>query len=523
MSLLGVGATSAAVTPAPPARVSPLGRALAQWRRLLGPQRVLIDQTTLERYARTTLRRAPMTRAVIRPERAEQVSKLLRIARDHRVPLYPISRGRNWGWGEACPVTDGQVVLDLGDLDRIIEINAELGYAVVEPGVTQGQLARALASAAPGWWLEATNAGPETSIVGNTLERGLGAGDRTASMCGLEVVLPDGRTVKTGFGVFPRSRVTHVAKWGVGPNLEGLFTQSNLGVVTRLGLWLAPRPRGAECCFISVASPALPQLIDALRPLRLEGALPTNVHIFPVHGQDHQPRWLAVGAVYGSAATRAAYRSDIQAAVASLGRSLHFETQPHNREDALKELGVQATPGIEDLFHAGAALCTGKPFSPSPKFLLAYLGGPQVQKTSREPESGDPLDNGYGFYFQWVTCPAAGREVMAAISFVKETSARFRFRPQLTIQLPNGRAAVLVVRICFNRRDQEERTRASRCYKAVLKATVGAGFPPWRLGIEGMPLLKQRGIDMAFSRRLKAWMDPETVLAPGRYIWSPGR
>jgi 4-cresol dehydrogenase (hydroxylating) len=523
MNHLDVGATSPEARRAPAARVSPLTSALARWRRLLGPERVLVDQPTRERYGRTTLGRAPLTPAVIRPERAEQVPKLLRIARDHRISLYPISRGRNWGWGEACPVTDGQVVLDLGDLDRILEINAELGYAVIEPGVTQGQLAGALASAAPEWWLESTNAGPETSIVGNTLERGLGVGDRTASMCGLEAVLPDGRTVRTGFGIFPRSRVTHVAKWGVGPNLDGLFSQSNLGVVTRMGLWLAPRPRGAECCLISVAGSALPQLIDALRPLRLGGALPTNVHIFPVHGRDHQPRWLAVGAVYGSAATRAAYRSDIHAAVAPLGRFLHFEIEPRNTEPALAELGVQATPGIEDLFRAGAALCTGKPFSPSPQFLLAYLGGAQVQKTSHQPESADPLDNDYGFYFQWVTCPAAGREVMAAISLVTDTSARFRLRPQLTIQLPNGRAAVLVVRICFNRRDQEERRRASRCYRAVLKATVGAGFPPWRLGIEGMPLLKQRGIDMALARRLKAWMDPETVLAPGRYISSQDR
>jgi 4-cresol dehydrogenase (hydroxylating) flavoprotein subunit len=43
-------------------------------------------------------------------------------------------------------------VLDLADLDRIVEINAELGYAVIEPGVSQGQLAQALVSAAPEWW-----------------------------------------------------------------------------------------------------------------------------------------------------------------------------------------------------------------------------------------------------------------------------------------------------------------------------------------------------------------------------------
>lgn len=502
------------------AHSNPLASALARWRSLLGPERVLIDQKTRERYGRTTLNRAPMAPAVIRPERAEQIAEVLRIARDHRVSLYPISRGCNWGWGDACPVTDGQVVLDLAALNRIVEINAELGYVVIEPGVSQGQLAQALVSAAPEWWLESTNAGPDTSILGNALERGLGVGDRTASMCGLEAVLPDGQTVRTGFGMFPRSRVTHVAKWGVGPNLEGLFSQSNLGVVTRMGLWLAPRPRGAECCLVSVADSALPRLIDALRPLRLGRILPMNVHLFPVQGLDDQSRWLAVGAVYGSAATRAAHRDEIEAAVATLGRTLYFETEPRDVEPALAHLGVRATPGIEDLFRAGAALCTGQPFSLSPTFLLAYLGGAQVQGTSREPASADPLDNDYGFYFQWVTCPAAGREVMDAIGVVTMACARFGFQPQLTIQLPNGRAAVLVVRICFARGVETERERASECYQAALEATVDAGFPPWRLGIQGMSLLEKTGIDMALPRRLKAVLDPETVLSPGRYICS---
>src|SRR5262245_10594962 len=295
-----------------------LGRALARMRRLLGRERVFADGPVLAQFARTTLRNAPRAIAVVRPSGAGQVPKVLRIAREQRISLYPISRGRNWGWGEACPVTEGQIILDLGDRDRILEINAELGYAVIQPGVTHGQLARRLASDAPDWWLESTNAGPETSIVGNALERGLGMNDRMSSVCGLEAVLPDGTIVRTGFGNFPRSRVTHIAKWGVGPNLEGLFSQSNLGIVTRMGVWLAPRPRGAECCFISLAESALPGLIEALRDLRLRNVLTTNAHIFRVRGRGDGCRWLAIGAIYGSAEMRTVYRGEIAAVVGRL-------------------------------------------------------------------------------------------------------------------------------------------------------------------------------------------------------------
>ncbi|MCG6877184.1 MAG: FAD-binding protein [Betaproteobacteria bacterium] len=506
------------MSPAPERRFGNLARAIAQWREILGPKRVLVDNSTIDRYGRTTLKRAPKTLAVLRPRHAAEVPKLLRIARTQRISLYPISRGRNWGWGEACPVTEGQVVLDLGDLDRILEINAELGYVVIEPGVTQGQLAQALAAKAPEWWLESTNAGAETSIVGNALERGLGVNDRSASVCGLEAVLADGTKVRTGFGNFRHSRVTHVAKWGVGPNLEGLFSQSNLGVVTRMGLWLAPKPSGAESCLVSVPASALPRLIDALRPLRLRGVLPTNVHVFPVRGRNRQLRWLAVGVIHGSEAVRAAHRREINALFGNIGRTLFLERAPENVDSALKTLAMAATPGVEDLFRAGAALCSGELFSPSPKFLLAYLGGEKVQKPPRAPTSADPLVNDYGLYFLWVTCPAVGRDVEAAIGLISKVSSRFGFQPQLTIQQPNGRAAVLVARICFNRRDGKERNRASRCYRAVLDATTRAGFPPWRLGIEGMSLLKKRGVEMDVPRRLKALMDPESVLAPGRYV-----
>src|SRR5262245_40298350 len=92
-----------------------LGRALGQMRRLLGPDRVCADGPVLAQFVRTTLHDAPKAIAVVRPSRVGQVPELLRIAREQRVSLYPISRGRNWGWGDACPVTERQIILDLSN------------------------------------------------------------------------------------------------------------------------------------------------------------------------------------------------------------------------------------------------------------------------------------------------------------------------------------------------------------------------------------------------------------------------
>ena len=228
------------------AQPGPLEAACRDWQALLGADGVLRDPDVLARYGRTTLPDAPSPVAVVRPVAVGQVAPVVRVAATHRVPLYPISRGKNWGWGDACPVTADQAILDLSALDRILEVDEELGCAVVQPGVTQGQLAAHLRATGSAWWLDATAAGPDTSVLGNILERGGTRDERSAQVCDMAVVLADGTEVRTGFGHYPGSRVTHAARWGIGPSLDGLFGQSNLGIVTELGFWLQPKPAHAE-------------------------------------------------------------------------------------------------------------------------------------------------------------------------------------------------------------------------------------------------------------------------------------
>src|SRR5262249_25748645 len=146
--------------------------------------------------------------------------------------VHPISCGKNWGYSDACATSDGQVLLDLRRMNRIIEVNEELAYATIEPGVSQGQMAEYLEEHHPNLWMDVTGAGPDASIVGNTLERGFGHtinGDRFLNSCGMEVVLADGRILTTGLGHYENAHAAPVYKWGIGPYLDGIFTQSNLG------------------------------------------------------------------------------------------------------------------------------------------------------------------------------------------------------------------------------------------------------------------------------------------------------
>src|SRR5207237_1638110 len=125
------------------------------------------------------------------------------IARERRVAVHSSWRGKNWGYGDATPMGENQVSLDLRRMNRIIEVNRGLCYAVVEPGVTQGQLYDYLRDHKTGLWMDSSGAGREASIIGNTLERGFGHtryGDHLLSICGMQVVLADGRVLNTGLG-----------------------------------------------------------------------------------------------------------------------------------------------------------------------------------------------------------------------------------------------------------------------------------------------------------------------------------
>src|SRR5579884_2696692 len=257
--------------------------ALEHWTQLLGPQFVQSDPETLHAAGTATFATHQKIRAVLRPADRDQIIGCLRIATQFRIPLYPISTGKNWGYGSRVPPRDGCALLDVSRLDRILSFDEDLGYVTVEPGVTQRQLFAFLQERGSRLWMDATGSSPDCSVVGNTLERGFGHtvyGDHFAHVCGLEVVLPSGELLETGFGGLPGANATEVYRWGAGPSLDGLFSQSNFGIVTRMTIWLMPEPEYFQAYFFqSAEEDSLATFVEALRPLRMDGTLRSTVHI----------------------------------------------------------------------------------------------------------------------------------------------------------------------------------------------------------------------------------------------------
>ena len=194
--------------------------------------------------------------AAVAPETVEQVQKIVRTANQYSIPLYTISTGRNLAYGGSAPVYSGSVVLDLKRMNRILDLNEEQAYALVEPGVSYFDLYRRIRDRKMKLWIDCPDPG-WGSVIGNALDHGAGRTplpyrDHFGAHCGMEVVLGTGDIVRTGMGALPESKQWQHFQYGAGPSSDGLFAQSNLGVVTKMGFWLLPEPEATMTGQISV-------------------------------------------------------------------------------------------------------------------------------------------------------------------------------------------------------------------------------------------------------------------------------
>jgi 4-cresol dehydrogenase (hydroxylating) len=184
--------------------------------------------------------------AAVSPESVEQVQAILRIANAHRIPIYPISTGRNLGYGGAAPVYSGSVVLDLKRMNRILEIDEQAASCLVEPGVSYFDLYRHIRANKLKLWIDCPDPG-WGSLIGNALDHGNGYTmnpfrDHFGAHCGMEVVLANGDLVRTGMGALPGAKTWQQSRYGFGPDVDGIFSQGNSGVVTKMGFWLMAEP-----------------------------------------------------------------------------------------------------------------------------------------------------------------------------------------------------------------------------------------------------------------------------------------
>ncbi len=183
---------------------------------------------------------------VAAPKTAEEVSRIVQLANEARVPVVPLGGGMSLA-GLALPLRGG-IVLDLKRLDRILELNAQARYVVVEAGCSHGKLTAHLHHHAPHLMHSEPGAPPAATIGGNLAIHGQGDlahpyGFNSDMINGLEVVLPTGEICTFGACAIGSGWYTlHPL-----PDL-GLFLGWNgsTGIITKVSLRLFPYKKMRE-------------------------------------------------------------------------------------------------------------------------------------------------------------------------------------------------------------------------------------------------------------------------------------
>ncbi|HKA45029.1 MAG TPA: FAD-dependent oxidoreductase [Burkholderiales bacterium] len=536
---------------------SNLSAALVAWRAILGDPNVLVDDAARDRYARSTSSSSRRPAAILKPASRDEVVELVKVARRCRTPLYPISTGQNWGYGDACAVFDGQVIVDLGRMNRIHHVDTELGYAVIEPGVTQRQLSRYLAHQNVAFWVDCTGAGPNTSLIGNIVERGMGHspyGNRFQTISGMEVVLGTGDVLRTGFGQFPGAKTTHLYPYGIGPYLDGIFTQSNFGIVTELGLWLLPVPE-SFCPYIVLFNEDQDLLgaLAPLRELRLHRILQSVPHIgndlralaadapFPRDRLPGRTRltpeiraalrkragigaWSMSGAFYGTSRQVALHKRLLRRALGGVNAKVMFLPRHILAAGRLfvRLFGHLASfRGLEKKIRLGSALAGMHSGTPTGAFLRGCYWRHQTGGPADFSDDTDLAGERIGIMWMAPIIPFRQDDLALLNREMDTLFSRFDFDCHVTLNMINDRALAAVYTIEYDAEDDAETRRGIACYEAGVRRLFELGYPLYRSSVRGMALLPSQGDGSVGDAvgRLKGALDPDGVIAPGRYDW----
>ncbi len=529
--------------------------AIKAWTTLLGTDRVLTGENELGRYQRNVSGLNRRITAILKPDTVEQVQAVVRIAREQRRPIYTISKGKNWGMGSRLPVRDGCAVLDLGGLNRIREINAEQHYAVVEPGVTQKQLHDELRRRNLPMILNVIGSGLDTSLIGNALDRGVGyfAG-RGDALSGMEVVLGDGTLLHTGFSRFPGAKTAHVYRHGLGPSLDGLFQQSNCGIVTAAAVELLPWRDQHLSMIAKIDDPAkLPALVEALADLRRRDIVRMVVHIGNRHRSfstlaplvyqqlkqndpdagDAELReraarllekegfgpWSAVAGISGTPAMLRAAAREFRKAVSPIAsvtclNQKKFETAGRIL-NALSFLpAMRRKKIVVDAMHPVFGLSYGIPTNEALRSV--YWGSGEPMPGADEPLEPDESDGGVLYCLPII--PLSGKDAKAVVEATETVFGRYGFDAYITLNILDVRSMEVVISLAFRRSDAGQTDKAHACLKELQEHLLALGYPPYRIGIQEMDMFVDP--DDPFWRTagaIKDALDPGHILSPGRY------
>jgi 4-cresol dehydrogenase (hydroxylating) flavoprotein subunit len=464
--------------------------------------------------------------AVVMPQTVEEIQAIVRIANEHGVPLWTHAAGMNNGYGGPAPRLKGSVLVSLRKMNRVLEINEESAYAVVEPGVRWFDLYDALRAGDHNLMVSIPDLG-WGSVMGNALENGatyLPIGHDMAAACGMEVVLANGEVLRTGMGAMPGNQAWHVYKRSLGPSLDTLFMQSNFGIVTKMGVWLMPYP---ECCmplWLRVWNQDdLHALVETLRMLMLDKTIENVPQIWNT---------IAFASVLSS---RSLWHDGEEPIPDTVIDKIARELEVGRWMMRFALYGDEAVVDhkfrkVKEAFERiKGAEVWGEKYAPD-----AFAG---IENPHERVQAGVPnleLNNMTGWYggeegghigFSPVA-RLTGPDAVALRDLIRGLVEREARLDYAAVLIPtNARSFIHVTMVIFDTKNEAEARRAYDASRLLVQECAKHGYGEYRAHLDFMDVAAEQysfgdHAYLRFVERIKDAVDPNGVLSPGKQgIW----
>ncbi|GAB3383300.1 FAD-binding protein [Lysobacter fragariae] len=481
--------------------------------------------------------------------RADAVATIVQRANRSGFKLWPISGGRNFGYGTSLPVEHDCHVLDLTQL-KGIRFSAETHSVTIEPGVTQGDLATFLDEHNLPYLVPTTGLGPNGSLLGNALDGGYGLTpimDHFDAISDIEGLWGNGEPFSHSFADMGCESMARGWRPGLGPSFQSLLRQGNLGIVTRATIQLARAPEASrvlvmewrsEADFIAAQAefsrlveeiPGIGGIIsmNAPRILSTHADAPLGDtrqgeererYLAQLAGERQIAAWTSVGTLYGSSKLVSGAVKDLRRRL-PMARVWAFSVPQIRRIAQLAKLMPSNWfPAIRR--NIGALVNTAGTIEGRP--IVAFLRMAYALDRSGPVMSAErhPAKDGQGILWFAPLVPMHADGLASYVKWTSRVLQDYGFDPLLAVTTRSPRVHSGTIPLLFRKNDAEHAARAKACYRALVREGIRQGMPPYRIGIDFMDEIHANS-DSAYGvtlARIKGVLDPHGVVAPGRYI-----
>lgn len=515
-------------------------KALDKWQSILDKNSIKLSEQELLINRKSTMGDSFDTPCTLIPKNLKELSSCIAIAKKYSIKIFPVSAGYNHGYNSATPGRDGIVVINLNQLSQITNYNSEFGYLTIEPGVTFYQLYHFLAEKDSDYMMSGFTGNPKSSVMANALDRGTGKGvygNRELSVFIKEVMLANGDVIDLTKRMTNDDVTRHLQYATTGLDINHLFYQSSLAIVTKMVVHLEPIPEVMTVGSITTKNDQnFLALVDHMRELNRQNIIkPTfgliNLTRILLSTGEKRPKfniienikqmsekhlklnegkldqWNCAFSIYSSCDKEADLRCMlVDNKIKKIASNCSLTNIKKSDAKALIKNSINnnftITPAqLKFLFNLG--------YTNEQEFKSLYWAS-----NVNSPDARNPIEDGCGFIYFAPKIPFSAKHIKQTLQLLADVSNKHDRERPILFQVKTKDLAYLLFPIVFSTTNKIEAEKAKKYYQELVTAFEDKGYYQYRLNniATNSYFYSDKKINQLL-KKLKAVFDPNDIIA----------